>query len=325
MIVTLTQILLGEQMGKERTHIVKKGENLEKIAKIYGYKSWAPLWKVNKKALEKKGRTPQMLHVGDKLVVPLSEKEKQERMVRMAILTAQKWYAEMQAAKYDSWAKEWDSYAKHELRMEARDIQFADNQIRELRSDYNRVMNVGEFVDRGQMLIDIGRRLAKLSLLAKKSATASVDQLKGINDEAKKIAKELLNVPRGALRDEVAKELKKVAHKYVSVELRGGLKDAADTLDAVKKTANDMTSLKFGFKIIAGLKSGKGWTESIQYDFKEEMDKHVSYWERYKMRNVKSHRVNEAFYKEQARKCRELANFARTKVKLARFLEKIDA
>lgn len=312
-------------MGRERTHIVKGGETLESIARSYGYKSWKPLWKVNRKALEKKARSPDRIQAGDLVVVPYSDKEKQDQNVRHVVLTAQRFYAEMQAAKYDAWAKEWDASIGRTKSSEKVNIKLADDYLRETRSNYKKVKNAGDLVDRGQMLIDMKRNITKLSVLAKKSATASADELVKINAKTKEIAKDLLNVPRGALKEEITEELQSIAKKYVSVELRGGMKDAMDVVDSFKKTADDLTSVKFYFKTTAALLTGRGWTQAVQDDFEEETDSQIGYWERFKREAVRESRIKIARFEDNARRCRELANLARGRARMAAGLIKLNA
>lgn len=254
-------------MTKHKIHIVKKGETLEKISKSYNHKKWEDIWNdpANKK-LKSSRKRPNNIESGDKIVIPNTAAEKAEIIVKLGLLHFAKLDEESTAIALEKQAKEFDKSAATFDRYMKETNYFYDKLKGKNNADLKTVKKWGKGVDISKQVIMMGRDLAKIAKLAKKSTTATGAKLTEINAEVQKIANKLALKGSGKLND----ELQKVLSNYLMKKMPKEIQEAQKQAKVIQDSWDNMQKPSFWALTASSLLDGKGWSASVTRDLSEE-------------------------------------------------------
>lgn len=254
------------QQELQQEHKVKKGEQLQGIAKKFGHKSWKTIWDApeNKKVVQSR-RQPEQIQPGDILVIPPNEKQIKEVQAKVAELRAERdaEYGLYQALKEEA-----------SRLQEKRDV--FDRLIRSHEENTSAVINELNGNIKGleacanaqaaaSFVISWSKGLVKLSRTAYQASTASGKALEELNKKALK-----------QVADMHKKPLKKAGLKTIAK-----LDESSSTPLAVIGILADswvkMTSPSFWTNTyIQTMENGKSWSEAVQMKVGDDIRQQIS-------------------------------------------------
>ncbi|GGH26240.1 LysM domain-containing protein [Cribrihabitans marinus] len=241
-------------MAKQRKHKVKKGENLEKIAKGYGHASGGDIWYHDyNKVLRKKRKSPDALAAGDVLVIPQTKAE----MLQVDLYRAQAQAERDLSAGLLIKADDLSRKAAVAMKQYKNNQKYCDMMVKEIEKAAKDIDGLLVTVDTintvATMFVGLGAIARRSSLAAK----ATGKELVAINKEAAGIAKDMAKKP---IKDSAAKK---------GIEYLNKDKDVSEVGKRVAYAAEVGMSVmnpSFWAKGLVALWNGKSVGEALAWD-----------------------------------------------------------
>lgn len=242
-------------------HTVKKGEKVQSIPKKHGHRDWKTIWNhKNNKKLAGLRKKPEQLQAGDKLFIPPSDEETENRMAALVTLQVQvQTEKELQKALSNVVARSkqvillQDKYAKKE-------IETVKELVSRFQQEIRSINNVALGVDMAQALLllkaDVSKMIGKG---AKSTAQMTVKEIAKHNDEIGAIAGKAISGVNTTVIKTIGSAHKKSSNTIVSL-----LGSAIDVW-------NKATSISYWSHTIVQVANGKSLTEAMKADIGDEL------------------------------------------------------
>ena len=246
-------------MPKTQVHTVKKGENLDKIAKSYGLKSFKDIFEdpVNAK-FRKQRPKPDLIQPGDKIIIPNQALPKDKRN---------------SIAKLAKRVEDRIKSLEDDLKFFEKQGAAIDSQIAKAQSGFKKTSNA---VDAAAFMIGFMRSLGKIVSIGAKQSTMTAAKVAESNKEVVSIVADTRKQMGDVALGKGAEAMTKSTHgavaavgiladsyfKLTSPSFWGRTYVKADEEGLFKKLAAG----KFG-------ESWDAWSKAVKWDAKKEFDK----------------------------------------------------
>ncbi len=180
-----------------RIHVIKKGETLDKIARVYGFRSYKDIYNAGINAkFRKENPNPAIITPGSKILIPSHLDTSQGIKSKKALISRY----ERRIAAYEKICSDIEKSR--------------DAQVREIRAALKKAKSTGDAVDLAATLISLTREIYKVGSKASVAMKKSGDEIAKANKE---FYQQMMEFRNDYLEDAVVKPvLKPIAEKMKS-------------------------------------------------------------------------------------------------------------
>ena len=246
----------GAPVADDRSHKIKKGETLTKIAKKWKHRKWQTIWDdPGNASLKKKRREADKIEPGDVLFIPYTDAEKKAIIEAKLLLYS---LADVERNLAASLLKQADATS------EAASV--AMKRHKDATKEYNDIIamlqktakdtkKMKDGVDIAWAIANLGRGLGKMAKLSRDASKASGKALEEINKQARGQAIDMMKGP-------VEGEAKKAGTKYLLDE-KNDISMLGMVVGSISEAQDKMTSPSFWFHAYVQMKDGASWTDVV--------------------------------------------------------------